>query len=354
MRVIRSPRVLVITACVLVWIGAIRAADRSTGAMADAAGKLVGVLTAEQKKAALFPFDGSEREHWGFVPTEIFARNGLTVGSMSEPQRAMVHDLLKAGLSQSGYLTASSIMQLEDVLRGIEDAGGGDVARGRRMERNPVKYFVSVFGTPSKTGNWGWRVEGHHVSLNFTIVNGTLVAATPQFFGSNPAEVRSGAKKGLRILANEEDSARTFLMALDPQQRAKAVINAVAPGDIATMNNLKVDPLAPAGIPASELKGNQRDLLMKVIDSYSSAMAADIASDRMARLQKAGLDKIGFAWAGEAERGKKHYYRVQGPTFLIEYDNTQDDANHIHSVWRDFNGDFGRDLLREHLKAVAH
>jgi hypothetical protein len=322
--------------------------------MADAAGKLVGVLTAEQKKAALFPFDGSEREHWGFVPTEIFARNGLTVGSMSEPQRAMVHDLLKAGLSQSGYLTASSIMQLEDVLRGIEDAGGGDVARGRRMERNPVKYFVSVFGTPSKTGNWGWRVEGHHVSLNFTIVNGTLVAATPQFFGSNPAEVRSGAKKGLRILANEEDSARTFLMALDPQQRAKAVINAVAPGDIATMNNLKVDPLAPAGIPASELKGNQRDLLMKVIDSYSSAMAADIASDRMARLQKAGLDKIGFAWAGEAERGKKHYYRVQGPTFLIEYDNTQDDANHIHSVWRDFNGDFGRDLLREHLKAVAH
>ena len=354
MHMIRSRRVVVIAACVLAWIGAIRAADKSSSAMADAASSLVGALTPDQKRVALFPFDGSEREHWGFVPTEIFARNGLTVGSMSETQRAMVHDLLKAGLSQNGYLTATSIMQLEDVLRAIEDAGGGDVAVGRRMERNPVKYFVSVFGTPSKTGNWGWRVEGHHVSLNFTIVNGTLVAAAPQFFGSNPAEVRSGPKKGLRILANEEDSARALLMALDPQQRAKAVINTTAPGDIVTMNTVTINPLAPGGVVASDLKANQRDLLMKVIDSYSSAMAADIASDRMARIQKAGIDKIGFAWAGEPERGKKHYYRVQGPTFLIEYDNTQDDANHIHSVWRDFNGDFGRDLLREHVKAGGH
>lgn len=354
MRLIRSRRVLLVAGCVLAWIGAIRAADKSSSAMADAANALVGALTPQQKTIALFPFDGSEREHWGFVPTEIFARNGLTVGTMSEAQRAKVHDLLKAGLSQSGYLTATSIMQLEDVLRAIENAGGGDVAAGRRMERNPVKYFVSIFGTPSKTGNWGWRVEGHHVSLNFTIVNGTLVAATPQFFGSNPAEVRSGPKTGLRILANEEDSGRALLMSLEPQQRSKAVINTTAPGDIVTMNKVKIDPLAPAGIVASDLKGNQRELLMKVIDAYSSAMAADISADRMARLQKAGIDKIGFAWAGEAERGKKHYYRVQGPTFLIEYDNTQDDANHIHSVWRDFDGDFGRDLLREHLKAGAH
>src|SRR6185295_16702122 len=185
MRVLRSPRVLVILACVVVWIGAPRAADKSPGAMADAANKLIAALTPDQKKIALFPFDGSEREHWGFVPSEMFPRNGLTIGSMSETQRARVHDLLRAGLSQSGYLTATSIMQLEDILRAIEDAGGGDAARGRRMERNPVKYFVSVFGMPSTTGNWGWRVEGHHVSLNFTIVNGNLVAATPQFFGSN-------------------------------------------------------------------------------------------------------------------------------------------------------------------------
>ena len=143
-------------------------------------------------------------------------------------------------------------------------------------------------------------------------------------------------------------------MALDAPRRAKAIINAAAPNDIDTMNKLPITPLAPTGILASELAPNQRDLLMKVIDAYSSAMTEDLAAERMDRLRKAGVDKIGFAWAGEAERGKRHYYRIQGPTFLIEYDNTQNDANHIHSVWRDFDGDFGRDLLREHLASVAH
>jgi hypothetical protein len=355
MQVLKSPRLVVATTCVLACLGALRAAERSPAAMADAAGKLLAALSADQRQQATFAFDSKEREHWGFVPTEIFPRNGLTLQTMTEPQRKLAHDLLRTGLSQPGYLTATSIMELETVLRAIEDAGGGDARPGvRRMVRDPVRYFFSVFGTPSAHGSWGWRVEGHHVSLNFTIVNGALVAASPSFFGSNPAEVRAGPKKGLRILAAEEDSARALLMALDQSQRARAVINTTAPGDIVTVNNSKVDPLSLAGIAAGELRPNQRDLLMKVIDSYASAMASDIAADRMSKLQKAGVEKIDFAWAGEAERGKKHYYRVQGPTFLIEYDNTQDDGNHIHSVWRDFNGDFGRDVLREHLKAVAH
>jgi hypothetical protein len=245
-------------------------------------------------------------------------------------------------------------MQLEDVLRAIEDAGGGDAAQGNRKERIPVKYFVSVFGTPGPRSSWGWRVEGHHVSLNFTIVNGTLVAATPQFFWSNLAEVRTGPKKGLRILAEEEDSARALLMALSQTQRTKAVIDAAAPNDIVTHNLVKIDPLAPSGVSAAELQTSQRELLMHVIDAYASAMAPDIAADRLEKIRKAGIEKVGFAWAGEAERGRKHYYRVQGPTFLIEFDNTQNDGNHIHSVWRDFNGDFGRDLLREHVAGVAH
>jgi hypothetical protein len=355
MQVLKSPRLVVATACLLAWLGAVRAAERSPGAMADAATRLLAALSAEERQQATFAFDSNEREHWGFVPTEIFPRNGLTIQAMTEPQRKLAHDLLRTGLSQHGYLTATSIMELETVLRAIEDAGGGDARPGvRRMVRDPVRYFFSVFGTPSARGSWGWRVEGHHVSLNFTIVNGMLVAASPSFFGSNPAEVRNGPKKGLRILAAEEDSARALLMALDQSQRARAVINTTAPGDIVTMNNPRIDPLAPAGIAAGELRPDQRDLLLKVIDAYASAMASDIAADRMARLRKAGIEKIGFAWAGEAERGKKHYYRVQGPTFLIEYDNTQDDANHIHSVWRDFDGDFGRDLLREHLKTAAH
>ena len=354
MRAVRFTRIVIGWACVVAGIGVLLAADRSPAAMSDAATKFLATLSPQEKKLATFPFDSTEREHWGFVPTEMFPRNGLTIGAMSEPQRAAAHNLLKAGLSQKGYLTATSIMGLEAVLKVIEDAGGGDAARGNRMERNPVKYFMSVFGTPSTKGSWGWRVEGHHVSLNFTVVNGTLVAATPQFFGSNPAEVREGPRTGTRILAEEEDSARALLMALNPSQRTKAVFSAAAPGDIVTHNDLKVDPVSPSGILSAELQPAQRDLLLRVIDAYSSAMAPDIAADRMAKLRQAGIDKIGFAWAGEAERGKKHYYRVQGPTFLIEFNNTQNDGNHIHSVWRDFNGDFGRDLLREHMAAVPH
>jgi uncharacterized protein DUF3500 len=355
MRTVRFARMLTRWACVVIGIGVLLAADRSPSAMADAANKFLAALSPDQKKLAVFPFEGAEREHWGFVPSEMFPRNGLTMGAMSEPQRKAAHDLLKAGLSQKGYLTATSIMQLEDILNRIEAAGGGDAAQGRRMERIPLKYFVSVFGTPGAKGTWGWRVEGHHVSLNFTVVNGTMVASTPQFFGSNPAEVREeGPKKGLRVLAEEEDSARTLLMALNDSQRAKAVVNTTAPNDIVTHNSLKADPQSPSGIAASELQPAQRELLMKVIDSYSSAMAPDIAADRLAKLRQAGIEKIGFAWAGEAQRGKKHYYRVQGPTFLIEFDNTQNDGNHIHSVWRDFNGDFGRDLLREHISSVTH
>jgi hypothetical protein len=184
------------------------------------------------------------------------------------------------------------------------------------------------------------------------VVNGTMVASSPSFFGSNPAEVREGPKKGVRILAAEEDSARALFVALAPAQQKQALITGEAPGDILTTNKVQVDPLTPPGVAASALDAKQRDLLMKVVDSYVSLMASDIAEDRMAKLRKAGVEKITFAWAGDSERGKKHYYRVQGPTFLIEYDNTQDDANHIHSIWRDFEGDFGRDLLREHLKSA--
>ena len=342
-------RVIVAAGCVALWFVAAKAADRSPASMATAANKFLATLSAEHKKAATFPFDSAERDHWGFVPTEIFARNGLTMGAMSATERAAAHDLLKSGLSQKGYLTATSIMQLEDVLKAIEDAGGGDAAAGRRMERNPVKYFVSVFGTPSQTGSWGWRVEGHHVSLNFTVMNGSLAGSTPQFFGSNPAEVMSGPKKGLRILQDEEDPARALLLSLTPAQRAKAVLAIAAPGDILTMNRNNIEKLEASGVPAGELQPNQRALLMQVIDAYAGAMAGDIASDRMAKLRQAGIEKITFTWAGGDKRGEKFYYRLQGPTFLIEFDETQDNANHIHSVWRDFNGDFGRDVLREHI-----
>jgi hypothetical protein len=287
----------------------------------------------------------------------MFPRKGLLIRDMTPAQRTLAHDLMKASLSQRGYMTASQIMDLENVLNAIEAAqraAGSSAEAARALERNPQKYFFSVFGTPSPKSTWGWRVEGHHVSLHFSVVNGTLVASSPTFFGSNPAEVREGPKKGLRILGAEEDAARALVDALDASQRTTAIIETKAPGDMLTMANVDIKPLSPAGLSAEAMTAPQRDLLMKLIDVYVGYMQADVAAERTAKLKKAGIEKIAFAWAGETERGKKHYYRLQGPTFLVEYDNTQNDGNHIHSVWRDFNGDFGRDLLREHLRSVAH
>ncbi len=355
-RILNSRLILAAAALAVLAVGSTIAADRSSSAMASAATKFLDSLTPDQRQEATFAFNADERLRWHFIPTEMYPRKGLLVKQMTEPQRRLAHDLLKAGLSQRGYMTASQIMELETVLDGIEAAQRTRETspRGQPLVRDPEKYFFSIFGTPSTHDTWGWRVEGHHVSLHFNVVNGSLVAAAPTFFGSNPAEVREGPKKGLRILGAEEDGARALVESLDASQREKAIFRKEAPGDIITMANVKIDPLAPEGIPMSALNANQRALLTKLIDVYTGYMAADIAADRVARLKKAGEDKIVFAWAGPVERGKKHYYRVQGPTFLIEYDNTQNDANHIHSVWRDFSGDFGQDLLRDHVKSVAH
>jgi hypothetical protein len=358
MTTLNSPRFyLAVAVLAAAAIGSTIAAEKSSSAMATAASKFLDGLTPDQRQQATFAFGAEERMRWHFIPTETFPRKGLTIKEMNESQRKLAHDLLKAGLSQRGYLTASSIMDLETVLGAIEAASraaAAEPARNAPLVRDAERYFFSIFGTPSAKDTWGWRVEGHHVSLHFTVVNGTMVAAGPSFFGSNPAEVREGAKKGLRILGAEEDAARALVQSLDASQRTKAILDAKAPNDMVTMANVNITPLSPTGLAAESMTAPQRDLLMKLVDVYTGYMAADIAADRQARLRKAGVEKIGFAWAGETERGKKHYYRVQGPTFLIEYDNTQNDGNHIHSVWRDFDRDFGRDLLREHLKSSPH
>jgi uncharacterized protein DUF3500 len=333
------------------------AAVPASAAMATAATKFLESLTPEQRQQTMFTFVGNERTHWHFVPTEIFPRNGLTIKQMTQPQRTLAHELLKAGLSQRGYMTATEIMELENVLAALEAArrAATPLPAGRTpLLRDPERYFFSIFGTPSRRNTWGWRVEGHHMSLNFTVVNGTLLAAAPSFFGTNPAEVREGPRKGTRVLGPAEDAARALIESLDRSQRGKAIIDATAPNDIVTVAKLKIDPLSPEGIPASALTANQRMLLKQLIDVYAGFMTDDIATERLGRIEKAGWDRIAFAWAGPIERGQKHYYRVQGPTFLIEYDNTQDDGNHIHSVWRDFNGDFGEDLLREHVRGTPH
>lgn len=327
------------------------ASQRTASAMSAAADKWLASLSADQKQRATFPFDSEERMRWHFVPNEMFPRKGVQFKEMSEAQRALAHDLLKTGLSARGYMTATAIVGLEDVLKAIE----GD---SRRFPRDHEAYQFAVFGTPGDKRGWGWRFEGHHISVRFDVVDGSLTSSTPSFFGSNPAEVRvdvpGAAPRGTRVLGAEEDAARALLESLDEAQRKTAIVMPEAPNEMLTANALKATPQEPLGLKASAMTKAQRDKLMALIDVYTGLMTSDVAADRMQRLRKAGLDNIAFAWAGETQRGKKHYYRLQGPTFLVEYDNAQNDGNHIHSVWRDFHGDFGEDLLREHLKAVKH
>jgi hypothetical protein len=329
--------------------GAMFASARSASAMATAANGFLNALTPDQRAKAAFAFNSDDRLRWHFIPNEMFPRKGLMLKDMTEPQRRLAHDLLRTGLSARGYDKVTTIISLEDVLKVIE-AGG-------KFARNKEEYLFAIFGTPGAKGAWGWRVEGHHVSVRFTINDGSVasqVASSPMFLGSNPAEVRDGERKGLRVLGEEEDAGRALVLSLSADQLRSTVVNATAPGDILTMNKNDITPLPDEGILYSALQPAQQALLRKVIEAYTSVMEADVAAERMKVATGAGLDKLRFAWAGSTEKGQKHYYRIQGPTFLIEFDNTQNDGNHVHSVWRDFNGDFGRDILREHVAAFAH
>jgi hypothetical protein len=338
-----------ITIAVMFLGGAMVASQKSAANMSKAAAQFLDGLSADQRAKAALPFDGEERLRWHFIPNEMFPRKGLMIKDMNETQRRLAHDLLRTGLSARGYNKITSIIELEDILKAIETGG--------KMARNKEEYLFSVFGTPGTKGAWGWRVEGHHISLRFTIADGAVsrnLSSTPMFLGANPAEVRDGDKKGLRVLGDEEDAARALVMALSADQQKQAIINAVAPTDILTMNKNDIAPLPDQGVTFASLQPAQQALLRRLIEVYTSTMEADVAAERLAKITAAGMDKVRFAWAGETEKGKKHYYSIQGPTFLVEYDNTQNNGNHIHSVWRDFNGDFGRDLLREHIKSLPH
>jgi hypothetical protein len=354
---VKLSRAVVAVALAAIWTAGVTlnsqraASSRAATAMTTAATRWLESLTPEQQKQATFATDHEELTRWNFIPTNQFPRKGVPIKDMTEAQRKLAHELLKAGLSQRGYMTATTIMDLENILHALENSNG---QKGANI-RDPELYFFTLFGSPSDKAPWGWRVEGHHVSLHFVVSGNGAIASTPTFFGSNPAEVRvEGPKKGQRVLGAMEDAARALLGALDEKQRAAAILEGAAPGEIVTRNNIKIDPLTPAGLAAEAMTPPQRELLTKLIDTYTSQMADDIAAVRLSTLKQAGVEKIAFAWAGETEVGKKHYYRVQGPTFLIEYDNTQNDGNHVHSVWRDFAGDFGRDLLAEHVKGVPH
>lgn len=311
----------------------------------DAATAFLGTLNPEQRAKAALPFDADERMNWHFVPRP---RQGLPLRQMEAKQRDAALALLRAGLSAQGYKKAETIRSLENVLREMENDRDGNF-------RNPDLYYVTIFGEPAGKGVWGWRYEGHHLSLNWTIINGAVIASSPQFLGANPANVRrEGPYLGTRALAAEEDLGRALVKSLTPEQRAVGVISDKAPADILTAAQRQAALLEDKGIAFKSLTKEQQGLLLALIREHAAGQSATVANKRLAALRKAGLDDVKFAWMGGLEPGTGHYYRVQGKTFLIEYDNTQNQANHIHAVWRDFTGDFGRDLLAEHYHKVPH
>jgi hypothetical protein len=312
--------------------------------MANAATKFLGSLKSEQAEKASFKLKDDERQNWHFIPK---ARKGLPIKEMTDDQRTLAMKLLRSGLSDHGYGKATNIMSLETILRELEGPNG-------RMVRDPELYYISIFGKPDPKGTWGWRVEGHHLSVNYTIVKGEYVAGTPSFFGSNPAEVKSGPSKGLRPLGDEEDRARELIKVLRPEQREEAIFEKVALKDIITMAERRARPLEQKGISAAKLSADHKQKLLALVKAYVERNRSELAKEDLRKIQEAGIDKLYFAWAGGIEKGEGHYYRVQGPTFLLEYDNTQNNNNHIHAVYRDFENDFGEDLLRKHYQETPH
>jgi len=323
--------------------------ERVSEEMASAAQAFWNSLSPEQQKKVMYNFGDDERLNWHFVPK---ARNGLSMKEMTPAQRSLAMALLSTGMSGQGFAKVQQIMSLEAILKETEPGPP------KSPVRDPELYFITIFGKPDAKGTWAWRYEGHHLSVNFTVVEGKAITALPTFLGSNPGEVREGARKGLRVLGIEEDAGRRLATSLTEEQKKKAVFAEQAPKDIISAAIRKVDIKAVVdgkdGLPAAEMTPEQRDGLLQLIEEYARRHRGELASEELRKIHVAGFDKVSFAWAGSVEPGKGHYYRVVGPTFLIEYDNVQNNGNHPHSVWRDPANDFGEDILKKHYDTSEH
>lgn len=301
-------------------------------------------LTPEQQAKAHFEFKDEERLNWHFIPRD---RKGLPLKEMSPDQKKLGIALLSTALSQKGLEKATTIMSIEQILAEMEGPN-------RKMPRDPELYYFSLFGNPDPKGLWGWRVEGHHVSINITLVDGKAISATPAFLGSNPGEVKNGPRKGLRVLGNDEEMGRAIVKSLSDEQKAVAIFTKDAPKEMILVPKEKVRQLDPVGLAWAKLDPKQQEAVWTLIQEYANRLRGEVAERDLAKIEKAGKDKITFGWAGGLERGEPHYYRIQGPTFVIEYDNVQNGANHVHSVWHDPASNFGDDILRAHHEAEHH
>ena len=315
---------------------------QTAAGMQKSAVEFLGSLTAEQRPQATLAYDDPTRTDWHFIPKD--KRKGLQIKHMEPAQRKAALALLRSGLSEIGYDKATTIMSLEEILRELEkNKSGGNI-------RDPERYYFAVFGAPSASGKWGWSVEGHHLSLNFVVSGGKVVSVTPSFFGANPALVTTdlsvGPKKGTRVLAKEEQLAFDLLNSLSAEQRKVAVIAEKAPDDVTGAGKAQAVKHAPAGLAAAKMSPEQVKTLEGILDASIRNVKGELADESLAEIKQAGIDKVYFAWAGADKPGIGHYYKVQGPTFVLEFCNVQPDAagnpaNHIHSLWRSLTGDFG-------------
>ncbi len=313
-----------------------------SAAPSAAAQRLIDATSQADRAALLLPFNDEARSNWHYTPR---SRDGLAWKAMSPAQRDASTALLRSALSEPGLNKVRALMALEIALRELETFG---------LMRDPDNYAIAIYGAPAAPA-WGWRIEGHHLSLHFSLSADRYVATLPQFFGANPALVprdTAGApRKGFRLLGGEEDLAREWLDSLSPAQRSKALLDARPFGDIVTRNAARVNPLAPVGLEFASMNSNQQALLLKLLGAFADHLNPELAEARLARVRAATLESIRFGWAGSTVRGEPHYFRIQGATFLIEFDNSG--GNHIHSVWRDFQGDWGRDVLADHYRRAA-
>ena len=309
--------------------------------MAEASSRFLDSLSPDQKAKATFDYLDGERIFWYYPPMN---RHGLALRDMEPGQRELAYAVMASGLTADSYQKAKLIIEHEAVLGPLEKEQGTVT-----FVRDPELYYFTVFGDPSGADPWGWRVEGHHVSLHFSIWGGKVISMTPFFFGANPAEVRSGPKSGLRILGARQDMALELMASLDAGQRSKALLYDEAPYDILTYNSSKAVFPREQGLKAAKMSETQKGMLKTLVAEYVNQVRSDLAEQKLAELEEEGYDRLHWAWAGPAKAGEKHYYRIHGGNFVIEYDNRQNDANHIHSVWRDVQNDFASDVMREHL-----
>lgn len=312
-----------------------------------AAQRFLKSLTIEQKEKVQFSFDDEERYKWNYVPIE---RKGIPLNTLNADQHAAAMSLMQSALSNKGFEKSRAIMQLETVLKEIENRGPDD------HYRDTGKYYFSVYGHPADANVWGWRLDGHHVSFNFSSDAKGLVSGTPGFLGANPAVVPSGKEKGKEILKDETSYGFALLHALSSDQKQKAIFSTKAPSDIVTHTDRKAMIKEVQGIAYSELNSGQQKQMLQLLQLYLGRYKEPFAKKMMVDIEKAGLNNLRFAWAGAEQPGigNPHYYRLQGPTLIIEYDNTQNNANHIHTVIRDLVNDFGGDQLLEHYKQHKH